>query len=315
MNNHPLESLIAQYLAEKDITRGTFELYHTVLKQYILFLTEHQILYAKTSDVIHYRDRLRNQGYSSHWIYNQINAIKGLYRYLKANQKRLDLPFDYVDDIMEPIKNEKIIHGLSKTILTIEQAKQLIISTQNNRKYIWHYRDHAMIYLMITSGMRSIEIRRARRKDLKVVNNQLILYIQGKGRRSADEFVKISEGAKDALNDYLKKRKDRNPYLFISYRHRTANLIISRTFFNAMIKRILKDAGLEDTHMTAHGLRHTAATFNLLRGGSLESTRQFMRHTSMSSTLIYAHHLELLNDDSENLVENYILREDDLSRK
>jgi len=34
MNNHPLEQLIRQYLAKKDITKGTWELYNTVLKQY-----------------------------------------------------------------------------------------------------------------------------------------------------------------------------------------------------------------------------------------------------------------------------------------
>jgi len=37
MNNHPLESLIDKYLTEKDIVRGTFEFYNTVLKQYVTY--------------------------------------------------------------------------------------------------------------------------------------------------------------------------------------------------------------------------------------------------------------------------------------
>jgi hypothetical protein len=36
MNDHLLELLIKQYLAEKDITKGTFELYDTILKQFTL---------------------------------------------------------------------------------------------------------------------------------------------------------------------------------------------------------------------------------------------------------------------------------------
>ena len=80
-----------------------------------------------------------------------------------------------------------------------------------------------------------------------------------------------------------------------------------------MFKRVLKDSGLEDTKITPHSLRHTAATLNLLRGGSLEATRQFMRHTSMSSTLIYTHHIKRMKDDSENQIESYILGEDAFS--
>ena len=76
MKNHPLEVLIKQYLAEKDITRGSWELYNTILKQYTSYLKEHQILYAKTTDVINYREWKRNQGYSTRWIYHQISAIK-----------------------------------------------------------------------------------------------------------------------------------------------------------------------------------------------------------------------------------------------
>ena len=313
MNNHPLESLISQYLSEKDITKGTLELYKTVLKQYTLYLKGHEILYAKTSDVINYREWKRDQGYSTRWIYHQISALKGLYHYLSINQKRLDLPVEYAHDITEPIKNEQIKNRKSKPILTINQAKHLILCTKNNRKYIWHYRDHAMIYLMITTGLRSIEIRRAKKKDFRVVNNQLILYVQGKGRKSADEFVKISKGVEEAIHDYFKKRKDKNPYLFVSHSKHSDIPYLSRTFFIRMFKRVLEDCGLEDTKITPHSLRHTAATFNLLRGGSLEATRQFLRHTNISATLVYAHHIERMKDDSENQIESYILGEDAFS--
>lgn len=77
-----------------------------------------------------------------------------------------------------------------------------------------------------------------------------------------------------------------------------------------MFKRILKDCGLVDTKITPHSLRHTAATLNLLRGGSLEETKRFMRHTNISSTLIYAHHINRMKDDSQNQIEKFILGEE-----
>ena len=310
MKDHPLESLVEEYLAEKDVTQGTVALYLTVLTQYTAYLKNHQIQHAKTSDVVNYLQWKKRQGYSTRWIYNQISAIKGFYRYLKRNQIRLGLPVEYAHDVTESVNNVRIKKGLSKPVLTIDQAKQLILKTKANRKYIWHYRDHALVYLMITTGLRSVELRRARRKDLKTINNQPVLYVQGKGRTSSDDFVKIPPGVEAAIKDYLERRKDKNPYLFVSHSYHTDKPYLSRTFFVRMIKRVLKDCGLENTGITTHSLRHTAATLNLLRGGSLESTKKLMRHQNLTTTLIYAHHIERINDDSENQVERYILNED-----
>jgi integrase/recombinase XerD len=184
MGDHHLEELSEQYLTEKNIAPVTLKTYRIVFKHYIMYLKEHNIKYAKTSDVIHYRESKRRIGYSSHWIYIQMSALKGLYRYLRVNQKHLDLPEEYAYDIMVPVNNERIKHQIKKPILTISQAKHLILHTKNNRQYIWHYRDHAIIYLMLTSGLRSIEIVRAKKTDYQVVDGKTVLYVERKGKRS-----------------------------------------------------------------------------------------------------------------------------------
>ncbi len=308
MNIHPLEPLISQYLVEKDIVKETRELYQTVLKQYVNYLKDHQIMYAETSNILDYVEWKKEQGFSSGWIYQQISTVKGFYRYLKDNQLRLGLPRGYGQDIAETIKNVRVKPRLSKAILTPEQGKHLIECTKKNRKYIWQYRDYAMVYLMLTTALRSIEIRRARIKDLRFLHKDLVLYIQGKGKQSADDFVKIAPGVGEAIRDYLKKRKDKNPFLFVSHSQHSDAPYLCRTFFKSMFQRILKDCDLEDTKITPHSLRHSAATFNLLRGSSLESTRKFMRHTSSSVTMIYAHHINKMEDDSEKQIEDYILK-------
>jgi ribosomal-protein-alanine N-acetyltransferase len=55
---------------------------------------------------------------------------------------------------------------------------------------------------MITTGLRGIEIIRAKKKDLAKMGNISILFVQGKGRQEADEFVKISQVVTKAFNDY-----------------------------------------------------------------------------------------------------------------
>lgn len=296
---------------EKDINDETKRLYRIILKQYITYLKDNQIVYAKTSDVLKYRQQIRDKGLSVNWIYNQIVVIKGFYRYLRASHKRLSLPDEYLYDVTELIKNVKSRTRIAKNQLTLAQAKHLILWTKENRKYIWQYRDHAIIYLMVTTGLRSIEIRRAKKIDFINQDGQWLLYIQGKGRRDADEYVKVTESVSQAIRDYLDMRKDSLKHLFISHSHRTKNPGLSRYFLTDMFKRTLKACGLEHTGLTAHALRHAAATFNLLRGGSLESTRQLLRHKDINTTLVYAHHIERMKNDSEQEIENFILREDE----
>ena len=308
MKNHPLEALSEDYLAQKNISASTKRSYTFAFRHFIRYLKDNKIECAKTSDVLRYREEKRMLGQSTYSIHVQISALKGLYHYLRHNQKRLNLPVAYAHDIMASVKNERIKPHIKKPILTIKQAKQLILHTKNTRNYIWHYRDHAIMYLMITSGLRPYEVIYAKTKDLSIIKGERVLYIRGKGD-PGDEFVKISSGAAHALNDYLKKRRDDNPYLFIAHRHTSVYGHLSRTFFKDMFARVLKDCGLDGLNITPHCLRHTAATLNLLRGGSLESTKALMRHVKIQSTLIYKDHIDKMCDDSAGQMEAFILKE------
>lgn len=308
--NHPLEDLIETYLIEKDIAPETREGYQTILKQYVFFLKTNHISYATTSDVETYLDSIRQKGCSTRWIHHQMTVLKGLYHYLSIHQVRLELDLAYAFNIMDPIKNVAIEKKINKPILTKEQAKHLILYLKNNRRCIWHYRDYALIYLMITTGLRSIEVRRARMKDLKMIHGIKILYVQGKGRNSSDEFVKISNGLYQAISDYIHQRKDQNPYLFVS-RSKRSKTQMNRITFQGILKRVLRDSGLEHTHITAHSLRHTAATLNLKRGGTLEETKRLLRHVNMTNTLIYTHVIDSNDDQTISKLEDFILGETD----
>ncbi|MDG0888941.1 tyrosine-type recombinase/integrase [Paracholeplasma manati] len=309
MKKHPLEPLIQQYLAEKDITQGTYDLFKIILDQYVTYLREQNIDFPNTSDIIAFLEWKKSEGCSLRWTNHQIGILKNFYRYLTLNQERLGLTEAYAFDIMQPIKREILNHNEFKPTLSTEQAKQLLLFCKERRQTRSQYRDYAIVYLMLTTGVRSIEVRRAKRKDLKQVKQQLVLYIQGKGKTAADAYVKIPEGLEQAINDYLILRQDNNPFLFTGHSRNHPTPYLSRSFVIKMFKQLMKDAGLEETQVTAHGLRHTAATINLRRGGSLESTRQLLRHTHVSTTMIYAHHVTQMMDEPENEIECLILND------
>jgi site-specific recombinase XerD len=312
MEKHELETLTQTYLKQKNLSPATIKSYGFAFKHYINYLKDNSIDYAKTSDVILYREYRRSIGDSSYWIYIQICALKGLYRYLKTNQSRLKLPLEYAYNIMEPIRNERIKPNIKKTILTINQAKQLLLETKKKRENIWDYRDHAIVYLMLVSGLKPVEIVNAKREDYQMLDGRSVLYIRKNDKIAADEFVHLSSGAKTALDDYLSRRKDSFSYLFVHHKNMTDDGKLRRMFFWDMFKRVLKNTDLDDLGITPHCLRHTAAVMNLERGASIEETKAFLRHSNISSTLVYANYLERLKDDSNIRIENFILNEEEL---
>ena len=311
MDKHPLEDLSDHFLSEQNLSKSTIKAYKICFKYYFIYLKENEILYAKTSDVLRFRESLRSLGHSTFYIYIYISALKGLYRYLRIHQYRFNLQIEYAYDIMSTIKNEKIKRHVKKPLLTLKEARHLLTHMKITRKIIYDYRNYAIICLMMTAGLSSYEIIHLKKEDYQIMDEKHVLIIHKCGCDHND-IIHLSKGTSDALNDYLKKRKKTNPYLFISQNQTTSKGHLSRTFFYHMFKKVLKNCGLEYTQITPHSLRHTAALLNLLRGGSIESTKKLLRHVNIESTLIYQDYIDKMKDHSEEAIESFILKEDAL---
>ena len=88
--------------------------------------------------------------------------------------------------------------------MTGQQVKTLINDIDRTTEQ--GQRDFAILSLMITTGLRTIEIIRADIGDLRAVANDTVLYIQGKGHDEKTDFVKVSEPVERAIRAYLKTR-------------------------------------------------------------------------------------------------------------
>ena len=154
---------------------------------------------------------------------------------------------------------------------------------------------------MVTTGLRCVEITRANIEDLRTAGDSAALYIQGKGREEKTEYVKLAPPVEKALRDYLTDRGDtdgRAPLFISDSNHGRGGRITTRSV-SRLVKNHLRAAGFNSDRLTAHSLRHTAATLNLLNGGTTEETRQLLRHASINTTLIYSHALEREANNSE----------------
>ena len=130
----------------------------------------------------------------------------------------------------------------------------------------------------------------------------------GKGHDEKDEYVKLTYETLKAINDYLGTRKDVKPNdpLFISFSDRSNGSRLKTRSIRDIVKRIFRNVGLNSDRLTTHSLRHSAITFSLLGGATIQEAQQLARHTNINTTMIYAHNLNRLENKAEESIQKLL---------
>jgi site-specific recombinase XerD len=299
-----LPDIVALYLENLDLKLVSINSYRSVLGTYLRYLKKNAILHPKRTDVIHYREHLRNQGSKAATIQKQMIVLKSFYKWARINCRNYGISEHYAFDIAEGIRGAKIEATYKKEPLSIQQAKGLIETAHQYVDTIQGARNYAMVILMLVTGLRAIEVSRALRSDLSSMDGTDILYIQGKGRDDKDLFVKLPSEIMTALHHYFQMRTDQDNHLFVSHSHSVRDQGITTKTIQESIRELMMQADVWGPKISVHSLRHTCAYLNIKAGGSLEATQQLLRHRNIDTTLIYAHNINRVKDESEYRIAN-----------
>jgi integrase/recombinase XerD len=165
--------------------------------------------------------------------------------------------------------------------LEADQLRRLLASF--DRRAPVGRRDFAIVLLMGRLGLRCGEVARLVLDEIDWRAGELVIY--GKGRQ--DDRLPLPVDVGDALAVYLRRDRPAGASVravFVSalapYRAMGSGAV-SRVVFRAA-----KRAGLGA--VSAHRLRHTAATELLRAGATLPEVGQVLRHRELISTAIYA---------------------------
>ena len=284
-------------LDRKEITKSS---YRSILLRWANYLKSKRIYSPNKRDIIAYKEKIaKSTGSAS--IQKTIVVLRGFYKYLKLSGK--------YDDITYGVRGAKVEKTFKKNPLEIDEIMKLISKAKEESTIsISHLRNYAIIVLMVTTGMRTIEVVRANINDLMIHKNKKRLYIQGKGRDGKDEYVKLSEEVYEVLSDYLNKRNDDYDPLFISHKGQVGSRLTTRTI-RGIIKDLLRAIDIDDKRYSAHSLRHSLATILIKNAhGTLAEAQQILRHKDISTTEIYNHALMREENDGEIKVANLLLK-------
>lgn len=290
--------LYDRFLAYIDVKPRTVETYRKAIKQFITYLQDNGISQPEREDVINWRDSLRDN-HKPTTIQTYITAVKLFFSWLEQEGA--------YKNIANKIKGAKIQHGHKKDYLTTDQSHR-VLQEVKKRIDTKGLRDYAIIALMITTGLRTIEVVRANIEDIRTVGDCVALFIQGKGRDEKSEYVKLAPQVEEAIREYLKTRpnaKEAEP-LFTGTSNNGAGMRMTTRSISGIVKDALKGAGYNSERLTAHSLRHTAGTLALMNGAELTQVQQLLRHTNINTTMIYLHGIDRAKNNSELKVANAI---------
>jgi site-specific recombinase XerD len=149
-------------------------------------------------------------------------------------------------------------------------------------------RDKAILELFFSTGLRVSELC-GLNQDLDLSRDEFS--VRGKGEKVRVVF--LSESAKKAVSEYIKKRGDMSDALFVSYSkgNRKGSKDLPRLTprsVERMVKQYAVKAGIT-RKVTPHIIRHSFATDLLENGADLRSVQALLGHANIATTQVYTH--------------------------
>lgn len=277
-----LKTQFLEYLeVEKNRSQKTIENYDRYLKKFLFW--------AKINDA------------------EQINGnlIRNFRLYLNRYQDRKGLPLKKITQNYYVIAIRSFLKYLAKQDIKTLQAEKVEIGKTPGREVEFlensevkrildmtdgtdfkSKRDRAILELLFSSGLRVSELVNIDRDKLNLKSGELS--VRGKGQKIRVVF--ISDSASHAIMEYLKKREDTDPALFVRDVKglKKDDLRLTARSVQRIVKRRSTAAGIiKSVH--PHTLRHSFATDLLMNGADIRSVQEMLGHASITTTQIYTH--------------------------
>lgn len=211
-------------------------------------------------------------------------ALRSLLKYLRKR--------DLVSLAPEKIELAKQSERQVEFLAGSDLERLLVAPLATNEVAIVKLRDKAILELLFSTGLRVSELVSLKREQVNLAKDEFS--VRGKGGRVRVVF--LSATAKVHGQQYLDKRTDVDPALFVSHdraargraRDQRASHPLSARSVQRAIEYYRKVAGL-NKKITPHTLRHSFATDLLSAGADLRSVQALLGHASITTTQVYTH--------------------------
>jgi integrase/recombinase XerD len=291
-----VEAFLRQ-LSKKQSTKGA---YRRMLRQFLAWLEETGRIEKLSAmsfireDIVAYKEALEER-VEAHTVCSYLTAVRRLFSYLQSQA--------IYPDVAGGVEGPEKPKGHRREWLSPKQIRKVLDGIELDS--LEGLRDYALINLLARTGLRTIEAAGALAGDIKQKQGERVLWIQGKGRSSKDEFVLLTEEAMAPILDYFRARgplPDKAP-IFCSHSDRNRGQALTPRSISRIVKDRLLAVGLDDSKLTAHSLRHSAITLSILGGATLVQAQGMARHSDPRTTDKYFHNINRVSEAAERLIQ------------
>jgi len=149
-------------------------------------------------------------------------------------------------------------------------------------------RDKAILEMLFSTGLRVSELASLTKEMINLEREEFT--VRGKGDKP--RIVFLSNQARFWLKEYLKRRRDTEPYMFVNHdraaKERASERSLTPRSVQRIVERYARKAGITK-RITPHVIRHTFATDLLRNGADIRSVQAMLGHSSITTTQVYTH--------------------------
>lgn len=295
--NESIDNILFQFISELDIRQNTKSCYHSVLRKFYYWLMSKKYHVREPNESIATEFKkylLDNSTVPSVNLY--ISVLKKYFAWLDFK--------GYYRNIFKNVRYEKRYKGFNRTPLTFEQVKKLLESV--DKESLTGYRDYLILLILITRGIRAIELTRMNYNDFYTHGELTFIRTQPKGQVEKTSYIEVTD-LLPYINNYLLTVKiSGNDPLFVSFsRENKGKRLTTRTIRN-IFNNHLRKIGISDKTITTHSLRHTSAYLLLEGNFSIFDVQIHLGHSSPTTTQLYTQFSQN-KIKSENKTGKYLL--------
>ncbi len=275
-----LRSQVSQFLdlleRERRLSTNTIHAYARDLQQLVAFANDQGVTDWSSLTIQQARffpAKLNQHGLSGHSIQRMLSACRSFYRYLLKQGEAAVNPFA---GISAPKSSKKLPPTLS-----VDELSGLLGQHDGS---ILSVRDHAMLELFYSSGLRLFELAALQANSIDFQQAQV--RVMGKGNKQ--RIVPVGRKASEAIQTWLRIRpRLAQPDESALFVNRAGNRLGVRGI-QYRLNQWAKRTGL-GRRLHPHMLRHSFASHMLESSGDLRAVQEMLGHSDIATTQIYTH--------------------------
>lgn len=229
-------------------------------------------------DLVKIRFKLLNNGASRHTVNTTLSALRSVIK-TAFNMGLIEADSMLRASAIKPVKGQSLPSGRSLSPAEISQ----LLRTARLGKRLVDQRNHSLLYLLLTTGLRRDELVHLQLRDFDTQSN-LLEVRTAKGRQQRQ--LPVPRRCASRLKQWINRLDDNGPlFCRILKGDRLTQQKLSTQAVYSIITQLAAQAGIP--HCTPHDLRRTFITRQLAAGHDIGQVSRLAGHQDIKTTLIY----------------------------